>query len=150
MKRCPKCQETKTKSEFGSHSTRRDGVQVYCRLCRKEVDRASYKKDPSKQVQRNRDRVNKNKLKAFEYLSKHPCIDCGMINPIVLTFDHVRGQKRGDVARMINSSISWESILVEIGKCEVRCFNCHMIKTSKERGWHKVAFTRMTDLERAL
>jgi len=30
----------------------------------------------------------------FNHFSKHPCVDCGETDPIVLTFDHVRGKKR--------------------------------------------------------
>ena len=76
----------------------------------------------------------------LEYLLEHPCVDCGIANPLVLTFDHVRGEKRGDVARLINSSLSWNTILAEIEKCVVRCFNCHMIKTAKEKDWNRVRY----------
>ena len=27
------------------------------------------------------------------YKAAHPCADCGIVDPIVLEFDHVRGQK---------------------------------------------------------
>jgi hypothetical protein len=69
-------------------------------------------------------------------LLKHPCIDCGETDPVVLDFDHVRGIKRKAVALMIKD-FSWENIQLEIEKCEVRCANCHRRKTSKENNSFK-------------
>ena len=140
MKYCSMCDKTKPISEFGKNSSRYDGLQVYCRLCRKQVDKLSYERDPTKQRERNRQTILRNKRNAWQYLKEHPCIDCGVDNPIVLTFDHVRGKKEGAIARMINECFSWKTILAEIDKCVVRCSNCHMIKTAQERGWHKLKF----------
>lgn len=33
-KRCPRCQETKPLTAFGLHSSRSDGRQAICRICR--------------------------------------------------------------------------------------------------------------------
>ena len=38
---------------------------------------------------------------------------------------------------MLASSCTWETILKEINKCDVRCSNCHKIKTAKDFGWYK-------------
>jgi hypothetical protein len=38
----------------------------------------------------------------------HPCV---FEQP---AFDHVNGEKEGDLARMINSCLSWERIMAEI------------------------------------
>lgn len=72
---------------------------------------------------------NRNFVK--KYLMTHPCIDCGNTDIRVLEFDHVRGIKNYTVSNMQYRSIS--SIKHEIEKCEVRCANCHKIKTDKER-----------------
>lgn len=29
----------------------------------------------------------------------------------------------------------WEKILEEISKCEIRCKNCHSLKTAERGGW---------------
>ena len=61
------------------------------------------------------------------------CVDCGVSNPIILEFDHVRGSKVNNVADMVNQSYSLATIKEEIRKCEVRCANCHRIQTHERR-----------------
>lgn len=57
------------------------------------------------------------------------CIDCGYAeHAVALQFDHL-GDKRMNVSDMIRSDYGWETIKLEIAKCEVRCANCHAIKT---------------------
>ena len=61
------------------------------------------------------------------------CLDCGYnANPYALQFDHVRGVKAGTVSQM--TCFSWTRIMAEIAKCEVRCANCHAIKTHDDEG----------------
>lgn len=71
----------------------------------------------------------------WDYLSTHPCVDCGEADPKVLEFDHVRGEKRMEVTRMVTNGVSIRVIQQEIDKCEVRCANCHRRRTSKEQGY---------------
>ena len=61
------------------------------------------------------------------------CVDCGQSDARVLDFDHVSGEKVGNVSDMVNGSYSIEAIKEEIRKCEVRCSNCHRIKTIERR-----------------
>lgn len=68
-----------------------------------------------------------------DYLLEHPCVDCGNPNIIVLEFDHVRGEKKYELARMKFCSYSLKTIQKEIDKCEVRCANCHRIVTYNRR-----------------
>ncbi|SRR5258705_1947561 len=69
------------------------------------------------------------KQKIAEYLLNHPCVDCGNSDIRVLEFDHVRGKKFKAISMMVSLSYSWITILKEIAKCEIRCANCHRIKT---------------------
>lgn len=68
--------------------------------------------------------------------SEHPCVDCGEDNPIVLQFDH-----RDPKAKSFNLShaprlgVSFETLMAEIAKCDLRCANCHTIRTSHQRHW---------------
>ena len=66
----------------------------------------------------------KTKLWVMWYLLDHPCVDCGESNPIVLEFDHVRGEKTADISTL-KSKGKLAAIKREIPKCEVRCANCH-------------------------
>jgi hypothetical protein len=72
---------------------------------------------------------------AYDYLKNHPCVDCGETDPVVLEFDHVRGDKVEDVSVLVGQGKSLDVIRNEIEKCEVRCGNCHRRKTARERRW---------------
>lgn len=59
------------------------------------------------------------------------CADCGQRfpgRPEVMDFDHVRGEKRGDVASLIKNGAR-ASVLAEIEKCDLVCANCHRTRT---------------------
>tara|TARA_R110001632_G_scaffold187568_1_gene307989 strand:- start:357 stop:707 length:351 start_codon:yes stop_codon:yes gene_type:complete len=75
------------------------------------------------------------RIKSKEYIdaikSISECIDCGESNPLVLDFDHVRGNKKMCISNMVRNSYSIETIQKEIEKCEIRCSNCHRIVTHK-------------------
>ena len=68
-----------------------------------------------------------------EYLSKHPCTDCGNDNIVVLDFDHIRGEKVANISQIVSNGSALRSLLREIEKCEVRCANCHRIVTHQRR-----------------
>jgi len=86
----------------------------------------------------------KSKLVAIErnqrflmcYLQTHPCVDCGVSDPFVLEFDHIRS-KSNNVSQMALNACSLENIQREIAKCVVRCANCHRKKTRIEQNWLK-------------
>lgn len=80
-------------------------------------------------------KLNQKKLKlrnreyVKEYLKTHPCVDCGLTDIRCLDFDHVRGVKLKALSKLSATSYSLNTIKAEIEKCEVRCANCHRIKT---------------------
>jgi hypothetical protein len=58
------------------------------------------------------------------------CVDCGYNeHAVALQFDHIGDDKKMNVSDMIRSDYSWITIMQEIGKCEVRCANCHSVMT---------------------
>jgi len=73
----------------------------------------------------------------WAYLTEHPCVDCGNSDPRVLEFDHVRGVKKYNVSEMQNQRHTVKALFEEIAKCDVRCANCHRIKTYYQFQWHK-------------
>ena len=62
------------------------------------------------------------------------CIDCGYdAHAEALQFDHVEGDKKGNVSDLVRSDYSWLTIMNEINKCEVRCANCHAVMTAHRK-----------------
>ena len=84
-----------------------------------------------------RNQVKKKEIKAYIwiYLNSNPCVDCGEKDPIVLEFDHLSDKIENISAMYRNYTLP--KVKIEIGKCQVRCANCHRRKTAKELGWNK-------------
>jgi hypothetical protein len=82
----------------------------------------------------------KKRQRIRNYLLSHPCVDCGELDPTVLEFDHVRGEKLFTIS--VNfCDRRWELIELEIAKCDIRCTNCHLVRTiatSDNTQWYKV------------
>ena len=137
---CPGCSEERdAENDFRWKYKDRGIRQIWCKFCQAEANRKHYQNN--KQVYLDRAnarnaRVNpENRRLLYAYLSEHPCVDCGYKDVRCLEFDHVTGDKSYDIARMLNNGISWLTIEAEIAKCEVRCANCHRIKTNERGKW---------------
>lgn len=73
------------------------------------------------------------RAKLFEFLSTKKCTDCGEKDPIVLDFDHKNiKNKFKPVSKLLSGHYSWQSVLSEINKCDIRCANCHRRKTYRQ------------------
>lgn len=58
------------------------------------------------------------------------CVDCGYKDhSVALEFDHIPG--RGKKLFAVSVARSIEAAIMEIEKCEVRCANCHRVKTQE-------------------
>ena len=80
--------------------------------------------------------------KLLAYFLEHPCVDCGNKDPRVLEFDHRNPEeKKFGVAYMVRNEFGWETIMKEIQKCDVRCSNCHRIRTHEQNSSHRLAWT---------
>lgn len=73
----------------------------------------------------------------YNFLKKNPCVDCKEKDVTVLDFDHTKGNKKLNIARMVSNGTSLSKLKEEIAKCKVRCANCHRRKTAKERKSYK-------------
>ncbi len=144
-KRCHSCSIEKSVSEFGRHQSRHDGLQAQCRTCKRDMQRNWYHKNKTRHVENValRRRAEETRIISLiiSYLRQYPCVDCGEANPVVLEFDHVKGSKHDSICNMISHGCSWATIHAEIQKCEVRCCNCHRIKTAKQFGYRKMLLT---------
>lgn len=138
QKYCAGCDQGKHPSEFGINNKRADGLQTYCKECRRVYSKKWYEANAELQKARAKASTRKRKeyvrAKLLEYLSDH-CVDCGEADPVVLQFDHLR-DKEFHIADMI-SHCTWARIEAEIRKCEVRCAHCHIRKTAKAQAWYK-------------
>ena len=111
-----------------------------CKRCQNEYVRAHYQTHRSKYINKARARnAEQNRVNAeylIEYLSGHPCVDCGESDIVVLEFDHQR-DKVLNVSVLSREGYSLERLKQEIAKCEVVCANCHRRRTAKQFGWYK-------------
>jgi hypothetical protein len=119
---CSQCGEERDVERDFSLQKAKGAYGSLCKPCRAELARISRAND-------------ENKRKLYAYLSSHPCVDCGKTDIRILEFDHVRGNKTTTISNLIQKAASWSTIEAEIVKCEVRCVNCHRIKTSERGKW---------------
>lgn len=133
---CKTCGSDKPVSAFERTAS---GWRRECKDCRRSYYSKLYADDPDRRLQikkSNRQRVVENLQKLWRYLESHPCVDCGESDPVVLEFDHVRGEKVKSVS-VLAAKNNWECVESEIAKCEVRCANCHRRRTAKSLGWYR-------------
>lgn len=137
MKTCYNCKQSLPIEDFHSNKTRKDGHSSLCKSCTKSYYGSYVRKN--KGAYKEYARVTRKKIRqfVFDYLKSHPCVDCGETNPVVLEFDHVRGQKKCHIAYMVRRGWGLQSVEDEIKKCDVRCSNCHKIRTAKVKNWYK-------------
>jgi hypothetical protein len=139
---CTSCKDNKDIAEFNKNKGRKDGYSNTCRLCSNERSKLYYEENKEKHKKittaRNKKKVIENKQRLYDFYKNNPCIDCGNDNPIVLELDHKDGaDKVGCLSVMVNSGYCWKTLEKEINKCDVRCANCHRIRTSLQQGWYK-------------
>ena len=141
---CTKCNTEKPITQFSWKNKQKGYLNGQCKSCHSAYrhqhyldNQEKYKKKARRWNDENKDaRLLVARRLVLEYLLKHPCVDCGEANPIVLEFDHVRGKKYKAVSKLMTQDYSLKVLKNEIAKCDVRCANCHRIKTAEERGWH--------------
>lgn len=65
-----------------------------------------------------------------------PCADCNIKYPVfVMTFDHVKGEKKFNLGEATAKCKSMKALLEEVEKCVVVCQNCHTLRTFRARGY---------------
>lgn len=141
MKECPVCKILKDESLFYKNNTASDGLQKKCKDCQSIYYKNYYilnAEEVKKRTAPCRERIKEeNQQFIINYLSTHPCVDCGEDDIVVLEFDHILGSKEYNISDMIRLQKSIDSIKEELSKCVVRCANCHKRKTAKDFNWYK-------------
>lgn len=128
MKICGKCKEEKPFSEFHKKG---DGYQSRCKPCN-IASRVQYYRDNSeKEKTRNEAWYIRHRHWYMSLKTDIPCVDCEQIfPPVAMQWDHKPGvDKVGDVSTLFRNGRSKQVILDEIAKCDLRCANCHAIRT---------------------
>lgn len=136
---CTRCKLEQSLDEFNFKNKARGRLNSHCKSCSRNYIRQHYLRNTAYYLRKARLRNNKIALISrqyiWDYLSKHPCTDCGETDPIVLEFDHI-SDKRYDVSAFSRREASLAKLESEIAKCEIRCANCHRRKTAKQLGWY--------------
>lgn len=137
-KQCIKCSQSKQLEEFAWANKALGKRNNHCRVCQKQYDNVAKAKTGymSRKRQSELERLRRNQEFMLQWLSEHPCVDCGESDPIVLELDH-QFDKKMMVCDLVRMRFSLENIRQELAKCSTRCANCHRRKTAKDFGWYK-------------
>lgn len=135
MKICSKCSQSKPEADF---SKKRGGRAEVCKKCHNEYAAGHYRKNKEKYIDRTNAKRQQYKESFYRWLSGKSCVDCGNNNMVVLEFDHVTGEKSYNISNKIGQ-VPLESMMEEIGKCEIVCANCHRIRTAGRGNWMKAS-----------
>lgn len=109
MKTCSYCKTEKPESEFQKHSLTKDGLQSWCREC--------------KRLFGNKHR-NTKIFRMNEYKREKGCLLCEENDPVALVFHHINPEEKSFTISEFTHH-KWMDILLEIKKCVVVCRNCH-------------------------
>lgn len=137
MKKCSKCGVDYPIESFDFKNKKANKRHGYCQNCKREMQSAWYQKNSTRHkhstAMNTRRYRQENNERVYEYLLRHPCVNCGEKNPIKLEFHHCHN-KTETISRMLAGS-AWKTIETEIEKCQVLCANCHRFITAKDFNW---------------
>lgn len=154
MKVCRDCYAEKALDDFPKHPQMVDGHLNFCRPCVAKKNRKSYLANRDRRLKQQAEYLDANpeardKMKArakaqklarkqvvMDHLHDHPCVDCGESDPVVLEFDHVRGEKFKTINTLVRDGCAKGVLEAEIEKCDVVCVNCHTKRTAAQQGWY--------------
>jgi hypothetical protein len=130
---CPHCGVIRSAADFPDRGSR--GLD-----CRRAAGRAHYRANRAYYLAKARRRQKRVVLETREwllsYLREHACVDCGNDDVRVLEFDHRdEATKLRAIAILAGQGFGLARVKAEIGQCDVRCANCHRIRTHLQRGW---------------
>jgi hypothetical protein len=138
QRRCRVCGQTKSLADFPFRSLSLQTRQWICLECQRSYTKEWYERNRATHIANvgrnntDRRRRNRERVRAFRIA----CVDCGITNPLLLDFDHLR-DKQAEISQLVHQGTPWSVIQAEIDKCEVRCANCHARKTAREQGSYR-------------
>jgi hypothetical protein len=139
MKTCGNCHQVLPEDAFFFKNRAAGTLRSMCKVCCRVYGRRYYMKDLKafylRKNARQQSYFDRNRDFVANYLAKHPCVDCGETDIVVLDFDHVTGEKLENVSVLVANASSLKRISMEMTKCAVRCANCHRRKTAMTLGF---------------
>src|SRR3954452_14854817 len=126
LRRCGRCGHHLPIECFNRHG---DGLQWWCRSCfaayfRERGDTHRRQSHAAKLA-----RARALRAQVLDHLRRHPCVDCGEADPVVLEFDHL-DEKLASIAELVSRTASMTAVDAEMALCEVVCANCHRRRTA--------------------
>jgi hypothetical protein len=134
---CGICQETKSADQFGMRYAAWRGE---CRPCAVEQNRANNRsryaalgEEATKRARERGAAIRAERIAMVNAIKlERGCIDCGYnAHPAALHFDH-RDPALKDFTIAKSLTFGLPKLLAEIAKCDVRCANCHTIRSVTE------------------
>jgi hypothetical protein len=140
IRHCPKCDSDLPPARFDRAPNGR--WSSYCKSCLSLYCRNHYvanaKLHNARRAAARHRYCVRNRAFTLEYLSTHPCVDCGEGDPMLLEFDHVDlKNKRAEVSTLSSEGRGLARIEREISLRVVRCAHCHRRRTARQFGWVK-------------
>jgi len=144
-KSCSRCKQELPTEKFNIRNKNTGKLQAMCAECNKVYQQEHYQNNKKYYAVKAKtyDKIYKTNIleKLYLFLIEHPCVDCGETDPIVLEFDHrEQSSKDFSIGNRLRDGYSWEKIMREVDKCDVRCANCHRRRTAVQLGWGKAAW----------
>jgi len=142
-KRCSRCGDVKPLNDFAWRYKAKGLRETYCRPCRAAYKQEHYAKNRARYIQNaaawTQKAVREWNEFLISYFEERPCIDCGEDDPMVLEFDHVRGDKKFEISKGVRFR-SRKALEEEMKKCDVVCANCHRRRTALRGRFARATF----------
>jgi hypothetical protein len=137
------CNVCNVEKDFAEYQEQKRGIgnrRACCKECEKkkrELKEYRSKKGCVRTKAWRLLRRERRRAQILKYLEGHPCVDCGASDPRILEFDHNpdKGAKSFNIG-LEGRNMPFYLIEHEMTKCDVRCANCHRLKTSERNKLH--------------
>lgn len=133
MKICTKCNVEKPLDDFHWRSKAKGTKQAQCKPCKNgyHLNHIEVYRERSRQ----RNELWRTEFREFiwSYLSDKSCVDCGISDIRVLEFDHRDDEEKLYTISGMSRITSLEKAAIEMAKCDIRCVNCHKVRTANQQ-----------------
>ena len=137
MRECSKCGRTLQDDSFCFKNKKKNKRQSACNECNRQYTRKHYRRNVQYYVEKKNRKAKETKQKIVDYLLGKACFDCGETDIRVLQFDHRDPLLKEFSIADTTKGCSWNRIIAEIEKCDIRCANCHIKRSTAQFGWFR-------------